>query len=201
MNNFFEFEDNYSRSTIQAGPVESLGERSIDLIRGVYTGINFPLIFQHEYGTIFTDILGTGHCNLYLISDRFKKILEENHFTGWKTYPIVLLDKNGQKIPNYHGLSIIGRCSCEDYSESEIIEKKFVEKGPVAKFYKGLKVTPDAEDDFFMPPVSLSIYISKNAALILKKNKLKNLKITPISEIELDCELVDHHLREDKTRL
>jgi hypothetical protein len=201
MVNFFEFEDKYSRSTIQAGPIDSLEDRATNLLRGVYNEINFPLIFQQEYGELLTDILGTGHCNLYLISDKFKKTLEENNLTGWKTYPIILFDKQGQKIPNYHGLSISGRCSKEDFSESKIIEKKFVEKGPIVKFYKGLKVTPDTEVDFFMPPVSLTIYLSKNAALILQKNKLKHLKLTPIDQIELDCAIIDPHLREDRTRL
>lgn len=73
--------------------------------------IEFPIIFreQLESGKRFRDILDNRTISLYLISDRFKNILQSSGLTGWKCYPIELYDKFGHSIRGYHGLSIIGK--------------------------------------------------------------------------------------------
>lgn len=84
-----------------------------NLILGDYKDIHFPVIY-HELrggssGKRMRDILDTRYPPLYLISDRFKAILEKSGITGWKSYPIVLYDKKGNQIEGYNGFSIIGR--------------------------------------------------------------------------------------------
>ena len=39
------------------------------------------------------DVLDMRSVGFFVISDRMKDVLEENGFTGWKTYPIQLYDK------------------------------------------------------------------------------------------------------------
>ena len=69
-----------------------------------------PLIWKQDrnYGNKLRDVLYCGQ-SLYLISDRFKSILNESGLTGWKTYPILLYDKKGSRIDGYNGFSITGR--------------------------------------------------------------------------------------------
>eukprot|EP01132_Coremiostelium_polycephalum_P000319 gene319-410_t len=139
-------------------------EQTICLINGDYTGISFPIIFKQVYGKKLQDMLDTGWPGLFLISDRMKSVLEENQLTGWKTFSVQVFDKKGEGIPGYHGFSITGRCGEIDYSKSPIIEKRRVPDGPLVKFYK---------------------VITQRAAEILKKNKLTNIDLENLSDLEM----------------
>lgn len=80
---------------------------------GDYKDVKFPVTY-HELkggssGKRMRDVLDTRYCSLYLISDRFKVILEESGITGWKSYPIALFDKKGNPVNGYNGFSITGR--------------------------------------------------------------------------------------------
>ena len=83
------------------------------LILGNYKDVQFPVVFYElkggSSGKRMRDILDTRYPPLYLISDRFKVILEESGITGWKSYPIALFDKKGNPVNGYNGFSITGR--------------------------------------------------------------------------------------------
>lgn len=80
-------------STFHAGPLDIRSIRRAELIKGNYEDMAFPIAFKQGTGNNLLDILDTGFPGLYLISERLKAILEDNHLTGWKTYPIKLYDK------------------------------------------------------------------------------------------------------------
>lgn len=194
---FYRLRSKLSSSTVQAHPVGLKEFHPIDpnkkylydelkLIQGDYSGISFPVIFKQEYGKKLQDILDTGWASLFLISDKMKSILEENALTGWKAFEVKVLDKKGQEIQGYHGLSITGRCGKIDYSKSEIIEKRFVPNAPLGKYYKGLHVGLDKWDgsDFFLPEKYFGIIITSRAAEVLKKSKFTNIKLVNLGEIE-----------------
>ena len=160
---FFIFGSKLQGSTFHAPPVDldtipSSNKLTPDLrlMTGDYDQIQFPILYKQTEGKILRDFLDTGYPGLYLISDRLKNILQETKLTGWKTYPIILLDKKGQRVDGYHGFSILGRCGPIDYSKCEIVEKRVVpelESAPIEKFYIGLYVGLDKWDgsDFFLP--------------------------------------------------
>lgn len=83
------------------------------LILGDYKDIQFPVVYNEikggSSGKKMRDILDTRYHPLYLISDRFKNILEESGIIGWKSYPIALFDKKGNPVEGYSGFSISGR--------------------------------------------------------------------------------------------
>ena len=83
------------------------------LILGDYNDIQLPVIYNEikggSSGKKMRDILDTRYPPLYLISDRFKNVLEECGITGWKSYPIALFDKKGNPVNGYNGFSITGR--------------------------------------------------------------------------------------------
>ncbi len=126
MHNFFDFNSKLRSYTFQA----YAGEVGHDK-KGKYEGIDFPVIFKHDQGNKFTDILDTGWPRLFLISDHLKKILADNNLTGWKTYPIQLYDKKKREIDGYHGFSVTGNSGPINYNNSEIIERKLVSEGPI----------------------------------------------------------------------
>ena len=119
-----------------------------------------------------------------------KTVLEDNHLTGWQTFAVRVLTKKGEEISGYHGLSITGRCGKIDYSKSEVITKRLVPEGPLAKFYKGLHVGLDKWDgsDFFLPEKYLGTIVTSRVAEILKREKLTNVRLENLADIEILCD-------------
>jgi hypothetical protein len=189
INEFFDFSSKLVSSTFQAGAIGIPKGAQGELIMGEYAGIDFPVIFMQEYGHKLTDILDTGYTSLCLISDRLKILLEENGFTGWKCFPIRLFDKKKNEVLGYHGFSITGRCGPIDRTKSTIIEKQRASGWPMRKFYKGLYIGLDTWDntDFFIPKGSAWPIITKKVADVLKKNKITNLCMENLADIE--CEV------------
>ena len=195
---FFSFGSKFASPKVQA-PAEGLkiDENDVSdhskLIKGQYDGINFPVVFKQKYGEKFNDILDTGWVNLFLISDRMKKILEENKLTGWRTFPIRLYNPEGVEVPGYHGFSVIGRSSPTNYERSEIIEKQKIPNGPVSLYYKGVSVDTWDGADFFTPDQTYQIFITKKAADVLKKNKITNFQLESLAEKETAV----HHVKKN----
>jgi hypothetical protein len=190
---FYTFSSKLSSSTVQAHAInlseKEDGNNLFDqhrLIQGIYDDISFPVTFKQEYGKKLEDILDTGWAGLFLISGKLKSVLEDNILTGWKTFSVRVLDKQGHEIKDYHGLSITGRCGPIDYNKSEIIEKRLVPNGPLGKYYKGLPVGLDKWDgtDFFLPEKNFGAIITNKAAEVLKKSKLTNIRLENLAEIE-----------------
>src|ERR1700761_4342310 len=132
---FYNLGEKHSQTTLQVHSV-SLSNGFDDVIRlliGDHKGISYPVIFKQKYGTRTDDIIRTGTAILFLISDKMRSVLEDNQFTGWKTFEVKILDKENKEITGYHGLSITGRCGPIDYNKSEIIEKRTVPGGPLNK--------------------------------------------------------------------
>ena len=195
---FFSFDSKLVLSTVQVHAIGLKDFSPIDpdktypynqnrLIRGDYIGIIFPVLFKQESGKKLQDILDTGWPSLYLISDKMKVVLEDNDLTGWKTFAVKVLDKQRQEISGYHGLSITGRCGKIDYNKSEVIRKRLVPNGPLAKYYQGLHIGLEEWDgtDFFLPAETLWVIITKKAAEALQKNKLTNIRLENLAEIEI----------------
>lgn len=72
----------------------------------------FPIVFHpsNYCGNNFKDVLSLRYGTfVFLISDRFRSVLEANEVSGWKSYPVVIYGKKGERILGYSGFSIIGR--------------------------------------------------------------------------------------------
>ena len=195
LSDFFDFDSKYLSTTVLASAIglkrdENGLNEHWNLVKGIYKGINFPVTFKQDEGKNLTDILNTGWPSLHLISDRLKNILESNKLTGWKTFPIILFDKKGNEIPGYHGFSFIGKCGPLSYENSKIIEKRYVPNGPLCKFYKGLSIDKWDGSDFFTPEGTYHTFISKKAADALRENKISNMMLENLSEIETDVDNV-----------
>ena len=192
INDFFEFSTNLSSSTLQAHIVESesahMSEPHLDrrLLTGSYERVSFPVRFKQYSGKKLHDVIETGTAILYLISDKMKFLLEKHSLTGWKSFEIILLDNKKNRILGYHGLSIVGRCGPVDYNKCEIIEKRLSQIGPISKYYKGLYVGLDEWDgsDFFLPKGSFGTIVTRRAADLLGRNKLTNIRLTSLKDVE-----------------
>ncbi len=190
---FFEFGAKFNSSILQAGPVGLKKDKNginghINLIKGNYGEIDFPVIFKQDYGKKLADILGAGHASLYLVSDRMKTILEDHQITGWKTFPIKLYDKKKNEILGYHGFSVTGRCGPIHDELAEIVDRQSVPNGPIYQVYKGVYVGLDKWDgaDFFIPDETTFFIVTKKLKTLLEDNKITNLEFNNLMEIEID---------------
>lgn len=196
INSFFRFSSKLSSSAFQVGAMGLNKTKNKDsdffdefkLIQGLYDRLSFPIVFKHYSGTKLYDVLDTGWASLYLISDRLKATLQKTSLTGWKTYPVKVLDKNSNEISGYNGFSIIGRSGSIDYTKSEIIEKRRSPNAPLRKFYKGLHFGLEKWDksDFFLPEKNYGPIVTERAAEILNKNKFTNIELKNLSDVEMN---------------
>lgn len=60
----------------------------------------------------YPDVLLCGHWPIRVVSERALKKWNENHITGYRSYPVRIFKKNGDEIPNeeasYHYIEITG---------------------------------------------------------------------------------------------
>ena len=112
-----------------------------------------------------------------LISDGFKKILEEHQITGWKTYPAVLIGRDDQEVkePKYHGFTITGRGGPRDINYRD--SKEDLVTG------HGIYIDPatwDGSDIFLERDLWAGRFLSQRAAKVFAKQK--EMEAVPISK-------------------
>lgn len=129
-----------------------------------------------NYGNKLRDVLHCGQ-SLYLISDRFKNILNEFELTGWKSYPILLYDKKGRQIEGYNGFSIIGKAGDMHKFDVPPIELGYSPKsaGYYFEFDKW-----DGSDIFRVFPSH--IIITKRFAETLLSHKVSGIEIDRLTD-------------------
>ena len=68
----------------------------------------FPIVFRQSktFGSKIHEINPTNGVSYPIVSDRVISILENNGITGWKTYPIILYDKHGNRLDGYNGFYV-----------------------------------------------------------------------------------------------
>jgi len=198
LENIFEFRSYGWLITFTADPFDLEREQRYKLIKGECKSASFPIVFKQSDGKKFRDMLDTGYVSFHLISDRFKEILEKEHFTGWQSYPIELYDKKGNKIDGYHGLSITGRCREPDYSDGKMVKTRMIENGPICRDFIGYRIYRDGwtGSDFFLLGDGLGILVTERVAQTLKEHKLTNVHLENIKDVEIP----DHFLKWEAKR-
>lgn len=158
------------------------------LQKGKYQSFEFPILFKQEEGFRKWDILLTYTGSLFLISEKMKALFQKENFTGWQTFPIKLIDKTGEEIPGYHGLSVLGKCGPVDFSKCQTIERPhpFIVEG-IERICKGLYVGLDEWDgsDFFSPEGHSGTIVTKRVAKAIEKNKFTNVELINLFDWEM----------------
>lgn len=166
----------------------------VDLLeRGGDLKLQSAIVFQHVGGKILSDFMDTGWGILYLISDRLKQILEEHKLTGWKCFPVEILDKKGYRIDKvYHGFSITGRCGPIDFGKSEVIEKRLVPNGSLSTYFRGMYPGLGTWDgsDFFLPREYGGTIVAARARDILLRHKVTNIRFENLATMEIGTNTV-----------
>lgn len=138
----------------------------------------FPIVFHpcNYSGKQLRDVVSLRYGSfVFLISDKFKSVLEDNEVTGWKSYPVEIYGKKGEKVLGYNGFSVIGRGGALEGAYSaewdEICKKPFLHY----RFGQW-----DGSDIFRIYPAYLMI--TKRVKDLLIGADITGVKYTPISE-------------------
>lgn len=180
---FYRFSSECRRGCLQ-GSCKELKD-DIPILKGELS-LKAKFIFKYDSGSKIYDMLNTGW-TLLAVSEKITDLLEENNFTGWKKYDADFYDKKNNLIEGYSLLGVTGRAGKLDRTLSEKIFKE--PEYPMVKgsyYYKGLYFEEGTWDgsDFFILENYYGIFITKRVFEVLKKAKLTNVVIEPISEYE-----------------
>jgi hypothetical protein len=164
--------------------------QAIELFRGRLE-LDTPLKLGAYRGGQATDFLWSGLIPLVCIIDRVVEILRTNKITGWSTYPVEVYGRNGEHLPGYHGFSVTGNDCRRDRSRSEILSRQAVPGGEPFDVYKGLYFYEDDWDgsDIFVVHKYGGIVVTEKVNRLLKRSKVTNVKMTPLTEVERDVYL------------
>lgn len=149
------------------------------LIDGDYPSwLTFPVVFRVVEGTQYRDFLEMRRLYSWLISDRLKNLLEREHITGWKSYPIVLYDKKGNEVPGYHGFSITGRAKGYDNHDRYREDRM---KHPMEATIRPVWNTQNWDGSDIFRITRGSLVVTERVVKILKANKIEAIHAYPLS--------------------
>lgn len=128
-----------------------------------------PFKMRVSEGRTFYDVVGFQDTSNFAISQRLYSIFKNNSISGLKFYEI-LIEGVEEK---YYGLQIIGKAG------------KLKHPSKIG-FYVGLKFDYDSWDksDVFSPEGTVSFFCNEKVKKILKENKITNIDIHDINEIQ-----------------
>jgi hypothetical protein len=70
-------------------------------------------------------VIWTTSAHPLIVHRRISNLLREKGVTGWRSYPVQVVDKGGEAYSDYEGIGIVGRCDPIDLSRSVVTLKKF----------------------------------------------------------------------------
>lgn len=188
MDEFYEWMPG-SLNTARIVPEGSGDSAYQELFRGDYENWDFPIAFRQTNKGKYCDLIIAGWPDLYLVSNKMVNAMSTYGLTGWKIFPADIVDRHGQAVLGYQGLSITGRCGPTNYDKPMVIYKRRVPNGPICKFYKGLFVGLDQWDgsDFFLPRGGYNAIATRRAYEAFRKEKISNICFTKLSEVEVSA--------------
>jgi hypothetical protein len=136
-----------------------------------------------------------------IVSSRFVDLFETAQFTGWATYPVRLVAKDGAEIPGFHGLAISGRCDPPDLSRSEVVLRQY--PGGLFPMFRGRFFDPaswDGTDVFMERPddrgnKSVNRYVTGRVLRALRRSRISNLRLERLSQLEISAANYESGLR------
>lgn len=144
-----------------------------------------PVRFEYHMGKKLNDFLLSSSPVISIISDRFLEIIRP--FSGWKTYPVDIVGRDGKSIGGFHGLAITGRSGPIDNSRSteELVPPQYPAVRPV-RMRVGLFFDESTWDgsDIVVPHQSGHIFVTNKLRSALVAAGLKNVELTQAAQIK-----------------
>jgi hypothetical protein len=161
--------------------------------RGVIDPPVVPMPFKNYNAGRIRDFHEVKLVVVAVISDKLKKLLEENQVTGYTVVPATIV--RGKKLyTNYWGMRVHSKCGHIQPDRSRKEKVSIFDKYTQKETYKYAKVglyfdvnTWDGSD-FFLPTLKdddyfiTSIFCTEKIKQLFVSNKIENCKFTPVLE-------------------
>jgi hypothetical protein len=182
--NLFELQDPVANPPFRA---DILFDKPFRLLRAE-TSPTEPVRVAHAMGGRPQDFIWTTYGSVFLVSERVCKLLENARVSGWKTYPVEVIDRVGAIVPGFYGFAVTGRCGSIDPSMSHYYQKLApVQHGKACWHRKGLYFEPRSWDgsEIFCPSGRGGyVFVVERVKQLIEKAKVRNVKLGRLSEDE-----------------
>jgi hypothetical protein len=130
------------------------------------------------------DMLLGGPPSVCLVSDAFVATVHGVGASGWTTYPITLRRRDGEVIPGYQGLSIVGRAGRPSYADSELFMGRPFTGGPAVPMVRGMGFDLASWDgsDVFLLDTTAHVIATASVRTALRRAKVRNVSFERLSE-------------------
>lgn len=146
-----------------------------------------PVAITQDEGREPMDYMGTTLAAGRLISERFRTLLVQGGFTGWRTYPVRVELSDGRVLDGYHGLAVTGRAGPIDDSLSEsVVIPPPVPEGRASRGLRGICFEPASWDgsDLFMCGDYLGVAVHRSVRDAIVEAQISNVELRCLAQIE-----------------
>lgn len=148
--------------------------------------VSAPITFVREEGSEAMDLVGTTYAVLFLVSDRFIRVLHQSRFTGWGTFSVDLEGVEGITPDGHRGFVVTGRCGpiMDELSQSVIVPPP-VPGGRSSRQLRGLCFQPETWDgsDVFMPESGGWVFVVEEVKDALEAAGMTNVEFRRASDV------------------
>lgn len=188
---FFRLSDPLANRPLRLRPIDDdwLGNKEAWLLFYGRLQLSGPLKMRAAMGGQATDFLWSQFPPLLCVSERVVRLLENEEFVGWATYPVEVYDRKGAPLPGYYGLAITGPVLDHDLRRSPLVTlPPIVPRGMPPRVYRGLYFAEEKWDgsDFFLVKAGWKV-VTRRVAEAFRRNRITNIRLTPVPEVEMDA--------------
>ena len=157
---------------------------AFDILRGVRRP-PIKLTFQQVRKSKMYDLLWAGIPHVIPVSSLLVDILKAEGATGWSTYPIALVDRDGAVIHGYHGLSVHGTAGRPQWQRSrKFLEEPILPGGRRSRMLKGIWFDLKTWDgsDLFLLKGTCHLMGTDRIVRAMKKGRVRGIEFTRQSD-------------------
>lgn len=184
---FFWFHDPLSNSAFRGKAEPPAYDLMLRAMRGAQ--VTAPIPIQYSSGRVLADFIWVPL--VPIVHVRVIDILRRARITGWTTFPVDVRGSAGEKISDYVGFGVTGRCEhvTVDAAHSELIYKQRGQhKIP---YYRGIYFPQESWDgsDFFTGSTDETAFILATETVneLIRRECVKNCRLDPVTVAEFDA--------------
>ena len=135
-----------------------------------------------------SDVVWTTSAFPIIIHRRFVDLLRQNGVAGWRSYEVVVTDRDGEPYKDYEGLIVIGRCDAVDLSRSVVVLSEyprgwfphFLGRYFDEKSWDGSDLFMERPD--FKGKVTAHIFVTEKVRRLIDAARINNVRLERLTE-------------------
>jgi hypothetical protein len=137
--------------------------------------------FRQDQGRKWCDWAGTSYF-LDLVSERLLGVLADRGATGWSTYAVSVLARDGSDVAGYRGFAVTAKADPAWELSQPTIQSPKVQHGPAYKAWRGLCFEPSTWDGSDVFRVAGQLVCTERVYTALRDAELSNVGYERVTE-------------------